>query len=191
MRIPDDGAGLGTIRGMPKGVVQLRPTAPDPPGPPVFVDETGRRWRRVRWVGRAAAGGLLAYMFLLAASFARAPWAPHLTLPGLGPVLAAPGPDVAADLGGNSQKVPAPDLETTVARPPVASLPPSSPGLAGPDLGVPGPPPSTVPMSTAGPIPANGATPGIGPPSSVPGRQGRPTTVASSPGRSGAPHGRP
>ncbi len=197
-------AWLGTIGGMPEGVVQLCPTAPDL-GLPVFVDETGRRWRRLRWVGRAAAACILAYLFLLGASFARAPWAPHLTLPGLGPVLAEPGPGASADLGGDSQNVPAPDLKTTVARPPVASSPPttasgtpSTPGVAGlPPAAVPtSDPPTTVPASGPGPAPANGANPG-GPPSSVPGRQGpQPTTgptttVTNAPGRSGVPHGRP
>ncbi|MHB1853667.1 MAG: hypothetical protein ACYCS2_01235 [Acidimicrobiales bacterium] len=55
-------------------------------GRQVFVGAGLRRAGAVRWAGRGVAVVVLAYLVLLGASLARAPWAPRVSLPGLGPV---------------------------------------------------------------------------------------------------------
>jgi len=55
-------------------------------GRQVFVGASSLRVRVVRWAGRGIGLVVVAYLVLLGASLARAPWAPRISLPGLGPV---------------------------------------------------------------------------------------------------------
>ena len=58
----------------------------------VFVDDTGRRWRRARRIGQVLGVCFLAYLLLLGASLARAPWVPQVSLPRVGNLLAPEDP---------------------------------------------------------------------------------------------------
>ena len=74
----------------------------------IFVDPTGARVGLVRWIGRLVALLILAYLALLGASLARAPWAPRLSLPVIGPVV-APNLKVAPPkLGAGAVSTPIP-----------------------------------------------------------------------------------
>src|SRR5436190_12001930 len=65
----------------------------------VFVDPTGRRAASLRWVARLLTAGGTLYFVLLLASFARAPWVPRVSMPGLGALLPPTEPVKSPTLG--------------------------------------------------------------------------------------------
>ena len=74
----------------------------------VFVDPSPIRAGLVLWISRIVALVILAYLVLLGASLARAPWAPRLSLPGLGPVVAPNAKTAPPVLGPGSLTTPIP-----------------------------------------------------------------------------------
>ena len=74
----------------------------------VFVDPSPVRAGLVRWIGRAVAFVIVAYLVLLGASLARAPWAPRLSLPGIGPVVAPNVGKAPPQLGAGAVSTPVP-----------------------------------------------------------------------------------
>lgn len=80
----------------------------DPEPRSVFVDPSGRRATRLRWLGRGLALLGLAYLVILGGSFARAPWAPHLSLPGIGSITPPALKAAPPALGAQALSTPAP-----------------------------------------------------------------------------------
>ena len=81
------------------------------------MDPSRVRTGVVRWTGRLIGALILAYLVLLGASLARAPWAPRLSLPGVGSVVA---PDKATNpphLGPEALTTPIPAAVTRAGRP--------------------------------------------------------------------------
>lgn len=158
----------GTAREVAQPTVNLPTTA-------IFVDETGRKWRRARRAGWAVAAFVGLYFVLLVAGVARAPWVPHLALPGVGNVLPATGPRLPPALGPEAAVAPAPNLTVpagpgsssiTAPVPTGPALPGAPPSSLNPQVTVPG---STPPSPTAPtlPTPSTNAPPGRPTPSSV------------------------
>ena len=131
-----------------------------PPRTPIFVDASGRR---ARWAGAAflTVGGLaLLYVATVALSLVLPAGTLHLTVPGLGPVLAGPAPAPVSGRDGDWQRKLATLLST------------GGPYAAAAEQGgSPGPGPSANPVS--GPAPVASAVPVSGSPAT-------PTQKASS-----------
>lgn len=165
-------------------------------GHPVFVDPSGRRTRWLSRLAKLVGWCVVVYIALVGASLARAPWAPRLSLPGLGslvPQLAQASPP---SLGAGAIVTPSPTGNSAVgAHPPGAggNLPPvpGSPGL------VPGAVAHPQPGAVSGPSastgrgqPSSGASVPRGQPQSPPSGQGLPPTIGNgSPATTG--HGPP
>ena len=81
---------------------------------PIFVDPSGRRQRWARSLGAGVGLAFAAYLVLVAASFARAPWVPSLTLPGIGRVLPGVRNHLPPALGAAAVAIPAPDLASVL-----------------------------------------------------------------------------
>lgn len=152
----------------------------------VFVDASGRRSRRLRWVGRAVGLAVLAYLVVLGASFARAPWAPHVDLPGIGSLTPPNGVIPPPRLGARAATTPAPSIPTSPA---------SSAGSGSGAGGGPSPPPTAPGQptpttgTTAAPVTTGSTTTTFVPP----GQSRRPstTTTTTSAVTSTTGHGRP
>lgn len=78
----------------------------------------------VRWAGRGIGLLVLAYLVLLGASLARAPWAPRISLPGLGPVTPPVLHSSPPSLGAHALTTPVPRAVVE------AGAAPASPGSA-------------------------------------------------------------
>lgn len=160
----------------------------------VFVDASGRRWRRVRWLGVALAGLLVAYLLLLVAALVGPPALSRIAVPGLGPVLPGPAAGSLGDGRGGSA-TPREALVRSSLEPagqgagptPIPSA--GTPTTTGPTPGgpvpapaaPPAPEPPSAPAASAPPRPAPAATPSAGAPSA-----GQPT-VRPTPSREPAP----
>lgn len=106
------------------GATAGRPPQPTTPPVPVFLDESGRRRRIVRWAGAAVGVLFLGYIGLVAASFTRAPFVRQLALPGIG----SPAPGNGANprppqLGTGAVAIPQPDLSVTIPASPATTAP--------------------------------------------------------------------
>ena len=94
----------------------------DNPRDQVFVDGTGRRRRWLNGVGGLLSIAILAYVVLLGASLARAPWAPRVRLPGLGDVLAPSSPKKPPALGHLAVVTPLPGSKASGVHSPVGPV---------------------------------------------------------------------
>ncbi|WP_175441457.1 hypothetical protein [Micromonospora humi] len=158
-----------------EGPTDLIPVTPEPP--PVFVDSTGRRRRRLRRLAYCAGAAGVLYTGLVGISFAGGPVTPDTVIPFVEataedqrpastPPTTSPPPSATA--------VP-PPARTAPARPPVTSATPGgTSGTAGPTAGRSPRPtgsPSTVPPTTRPPA----AT--TAPPTTTPATTAPPTTT--------------
>jgi len=161
--------------GHPTAIQTIRPNHParprmiEPaelrsPAVAVFVDETGRKRRRARRVGWVLAGLVGVYFVLLIASIARAPWVPHVALPGVGNALPATSPRLPPALGPRAVVSPAPDLGRLRAGRSTSTTPVPAraavPGSAGGSVSAPGtaPSPATPPATATGPTTSSPST---------------------------------
>ena len=97
----------------------------------VFVDPSPVRAGLVRWIGRVVAFLIVAYLVLLGASLARAPWAPRLSLPGIGPVVAPNTRTPPPQLGSGAVSTPVPAVVSRVSGTNRSGGGPSSPASPG------------------------------------------------------------
>ncbi|HZT65211.1 MAG TPA: hypothetical protein VFA11_05430 [Acidimicrobiales bacterium] len=141
---------------------------------PVFVDETGRRRRRAARAGRTLAVLIVAYLVLLGISFARPPWAPRLSLPGVGTVLGPAGQHRPPSLGPSAKVSPLPNLNPAAPAPPApAPAPAPSTTAPRPRIGA-----STAPTTTVTTSASTSTTTGATT-TSVPGHRHSTTTTSS------------
>lgn len=150
-----------------------------PPGDPdtrsVFVDPSGRRAGRLRWLGRGIALVGLAYLVILGGSFARAPWAPHLSLPGIGSITPPALKAAPPSLGAQALRTPAPVVSAGSGT--SGPAPGPSQGNGGSGGSRPGTPTTTrSPGGTATTSPPTTTTTTFGPP----GQTRRSTTTTTS-----------
>jgi len=139
-------------------------------GTPVFVDDSGRRRRRARRWGRLLGLLCLAYLALVGASFARAPWLSRILLPGVAELLPLPAPQVADPAPFNSPSsapaLPSPGSQATTNR----AKPPTTTGLPGRTTT-----PAAATIGSAQPIaPGNEPAPAVPAPSGTPAAPGGP-----------------
>jgi hypothetical protein len=142
-----------------------------PGGTPVFVDDSGRRRRRARRLGRLLGLLCLGYLALVGTSVARAPWLSRILLPGVAELLPLPAPQAADPVLANGPASaptlasPGSQATTKGAKPPATTRRPG---------GTTAPPPATT--ASAQPISSgNGPAPAFPAPSSTPGMT--PTTT--------------
>lgn len=178
-----------------------------PDSAPIFVDDTGRRRRRVRSLATIGTVVSFGYLFILGATMIGIPGLGGLPLPGVGD-LRGPTDEMRSSVGDRTIEEDRPELlidaepeavstETTststsepAGDPPTSAALPSPVPTSGPtttagasDPGT----PTTAPVTTTTP-PGQGSTtttvtrPGRGPSSSAPS-----TTPTSSPGQGGSP----
>ena len=82
-------------------------------GQPIFVADNPRRGVYARWIARIAAATAALYLIVTAAGLLGAPWVPHISLPGVGPVTVNQVPGKVDSLG-SAQDLPAPDVSRIV-----------------------------------------------------------------------------
>ncbi|MEU8343395.1 hypothetical protein SAMN05443665_106126 [Actinomadura meyerae] len=140
---------------------------------PVFVDVTGRRRRRLRRAGYAAAALCGGYSIMIGISLAGGPVSPQTLLPKVG--------------GGETKVAPSPKHRPPAEDGP-AALPPLRPSLPGPSrpARTPGPAPAAPRASGSVPSAPSGAVPSPPPPDErrarPQGPTGTPATTPSQPG---------
>ncbi|MEH1058309.1 hypothetical protein V6U89_24250 [Micromonospora sp. CPCC 206171] len=170
---------------LPRRPQVASPTLPSGPLPPVFVDVTGTRRRRIGWAGFLVALASLTYLPMAASGLLPGPPAPAqpepLTVGGVPvdrsgrPPASRPSPLDAAypqRTEGPSDKVDRPPRPARQEREPhQPDLPPQprDPALDGPELDA----PPTADSSEPAPVTASPALP-------VPGREATPSTPRSS-----------
>ncbi len=135
------------------------PTAPVAPGialsgvgRPVFVDLSGRRTRWLSRLAKLVGWCVVAYIALVAASLSRAPWAPRLSLPGLGPVVPQLTQASPPRLGAGAVLTSPPGGPAATARP--ATTGGSVPPVTGP--------PAQGPAGATSPAPGHASAPASG-----------------------------
>ena len=101
-------------------------------GRQVFVGAGSLRAWLVRWTGRGIGLVVMAYLVLLGASLARAPWAPRISLPGLGPVTPPVLHVSPPSLGSRALTTPVPPAVLEAGTAP--SQPPGSNGGSNPSV---------------------------------------------------------
>jgi len=101
--------------------------APDEARFPVFVDDTGRRHRRLRWTGWLVGALAAAYVALFAVSIASSPGLLPLSIPGVGRLLPnSSAPDIP--VAGHGKQHPAQVVSSVTPTPtPVATAPVPTP----------------------------------------------------------------
>jgi hypothetical protein len=155
----------------------------------VFVDASPVRAGVVRWTGRSVVLLVVAYLFLLGASLARAPWVSHLSLPGVGPVLAPTPKSTPPQLGPGAVSTPVPAIVAAQTGNPARSAG-STTTTIGARSGRSGATTVVTTATTTSPGSGNGngsTTTRSGPSATAPGRQSTTTTSATSTTRA---HGR-
>src|SRR6266851_7461977 len=151
---------------------------------PVFVDDSGRRRRYTAWFGRGLAVLVGAYVLLLAASLARAPWVPKVSLPIVGNVLKPPGPQALA-LGATATTTQAPALAPgapgAAASAPAGGVSPTGAASGGAGALRPGPTsPGVASTPTATTLPASATSTTVALPGSSGTAPGRTSTTVGS-----------
>lgn len=103
------------------------------PTVPIFVDESGRKSRRARHLGRAVRICVLAYFSMVVASFAGVSLVPRLSLPGIGTLSPPTAPPGLPPLAAGAMSTPTHDLEapSQPARPSARQAPSSGAGTTG------------------------------------------------------------